>query len=69
MAKNPKGPDGLPMERHHPGRLDGGTELIWKSVHDIIHQDERDAVKDVFRQDGLTGRSGGWSGKRIKSSS
>jgi hypothetical protein len=63
---NPIGPDGLPMERHHPGRLPGPTDLIPKSVHDLIHQTERDAVRDVFRQDGLRGNPGAWTGKPKK---
>lgn len=50
MAKNPIGPDGLPMERHHQGRQDGDTVLIPKTVHDIIHQNEIDAVRDVFKK-------------------
>ena len=64
MEKNPIGPDGLPMERHHQGRQDGATELIPKTVHDIIHQDERDAVRDVFQKDGLGGHPGSWTGKK-----
>ena len=39
-------------EDHHPGRLAGPTESIPKLVHDIIHQDERDAVVKIFKQDG-----------------
>ena len=66
MAKNPIGPDGLPMERHHPGRTPGDTELIWKTVHDLIHESERDAVREIFRQDGLKGNPGAWTAKRIK---
>jgi hypothetical protein len=69
MGKNPIGPEGEPMERHHSGRLDGPTELIWKSVHDLIHESERDAVKGIFREDGLKGNPGAWTGRRIKSSS
>jgi hypothetical protein len=62
----------MPMERHHPGRLDGKTELVDKIVHDLIHESERDAVRDIFRQDGLKGNPGAWTGKiksNIKSSS
>ena len=55
MSKNPIGPDGLPMEKHHPGRLKEPTELIPKTIHDLIHEDERNAVRDIFRKDGLTG--------------
>lgn len=69
MAKNPIGPDGLPMERHHPGRLKGETELIPKTVHDIIHQNERGAVREIFKKDRLKGNPGSWTGKRIKPSS
>ena len=69
MGKNPIGPDGLPMERHHRGRLWGPTELIPKTVHDIIHQDERNAVREIFKKDGLKGNVNAWTGKRIKSSS
>lgn len=69
MSRNPIGPDGLPMEKHHPGRLKGPTVLIPKTVHDLIHEDERDAVREIFRKDGLTGNPGAWTGKRIKSSS
>ena len=65
---NPIGPDRMPMERHHPGRLAGPTEMVWKSVHDLIHESERDAVRKVFREDGLSGNAGAWSGKRIKDS-
>ena len=63
MGKNPIGPDGAPMERHHQGRQDGDTTLIPKTVHDIIHQDERDAVRNVFKKDGLKGNPGSWTGK------
>ena len=63
MSKNPIGLDGLPMERHHPGRQDGDTELIPKTVHDIIHQNERDAVSDILQKDGLNGHPGKWTGK------
>ena len=63
MSKSPIGSDGLPMEGHHRGRLDGHTELIPKTVHDLIHQDERDAVKEVFKNDGLNGNPGSWTGK------
>ncbi|MEK7572350.1 MAG: hypothetical protein AAB493_00640 [Patescibacteria group bacterium] len=53
-------------EDHHPGRLAGPTELIPKIVHDIIHQDERDAVRGIFKQDGITGfNPGRWTGKHI----
>lgn len=65
MARNPIGPDGYPMERHHPGRLRGETELIMKTVHDMIHEDERDAVRKVLKADGETGNPGSWTGKRI----
>ena len=65
MANNPTGFDGLPMERHHPARQEGPTELIEKSVHDGIHQGERDAVRTVLEQDGLTGHPGRWTAKRI----
>lgn len=53
-------------EEHHPGRLAGPTVSIPKIVHDFIHQDERDAVKSVFKEDGITGfHPGRWTGKRI----
>ena len=52
-------------ENHHPGRLAGPTVPIPKIVHDMIHQDERDAVKMIFQQDGLSGHPGRWSGKPI----
>ncbi len=53
-------------EDHHPGRLAGPTERIPKLVHDIIHKDERDAVRGVFKLDGITGfNPGRWSGKNI----
>lgn len=64
MCKNLGGEDY--EEDHHPGRLAGPIERIPKLVHDIIHQDERDAVKGVFELDGITGfNPGRWSGKRI----
>lgn len=69
MAKNPIGPDGAPMERHHPGRLSGPTELISQTEHYLIHAAERDAVRTIFRMDGFIGNPGAWSGKRIKSGS
>ncbi len=62
---NPIGPDGLPMERHHTARQDGETELIWKTVHDIIHQDERDAVRPLIKK----GHPGGWTLKTPKQTS
>lgn len=65
-GKNPIGEDGFPMERHHPGRLEGPTELILKTVHDFIHQDERDAVKKILDEDGLSGQPGKWTGKGIE---
>ena len=65
MPKNPIGFDGLPMEGHHPGRLKGPTELIPKVVHDIIHQDERDAVREIFKKDGEKGNPGSWTGRKI----
>lgn len=53
-------------EEHHPGRLAGPTERIPKLVHDIIHQDERNAVKGIFELDGITGfNPGRWTGKKI----
>ena len=69
MAKNPLGPDGSPMEGHHPGRLDGPTVLITKIEHDIIHQDERNAVSDILKKDNLVKKNGTnyhpghWTGK------
>ncbi|MCF8070069.1 MAG: hypothetical protein K9L30_15920 [Desulfobacterales bacterium] len=69
MARNPIGPDGMPMEKHHPGRLKGGTELIPKTVHDLIHDDERAAVREIFKNDGLAGNPNAWTGKRIKTTS
>ena len=63
---NPKGPDGLPMERHHRARQDGPTELTPKSVHDAIHEGERDVVRDVMVQDGLKGNPGAWTAKQKK---
>ena len=60
---NPIGADGLPMERHHTARQDGATELIMKTVHDAIHQAERDAVRTVLKQDGLRGNPGAWTAK------
>tara|TARA_Y100000310_G_C20118181_1_gene550240 strand:- start:147 stop:347 length:201 start_codon:yes stop_codon:yes gene_type:complete len=66
MGKNPIGSDGLPMENHHPGRLKGDTNLILKSTHDMIHQDERDAVREIFKEDGEKGHPGSWSGKGIE---
>ena len=63
MARNPIGSDGYPMERHHPGRLDGETEMIMKTVHNMIHADERAAVRTIFRGDGLKGNPGSWTGK------
>jgi hypothetical protein len=65
MSNNPIGPDGYPMEDHHNGRLKGPTEKVLKTVHDLIHQDERDAVKDIFKKDDLKGNPGMWSGKQI----
>lgn len=65
MGKNPTGFDGLPMERHHSGRLKGKTELITKTIHNIIHQDERNAVRKIFKKDGLKGNPGSWTGKNI----
>lgn len=62
---NPIGPDGLPMERHHPARQFGPTELISKTEHDAIHQGERDAVRNIFEQDGLKGNPGAWTAKNI----
>lgn len=58
-------------EEHHPGRLAGPTERIPKIVHDIIHQDERDAVKDILEEyrirkpNGHHFQPGEWTGKRI----
>lgn len=63
MTPNPIGPDGLPMERHHPARQDGPTELIPKCVHDLIHEGERDVIRDILREDGLKGNPGSWTGK------
>ena len=69
MSKNPIGPDGFPMERHHPGRLPIQTVLITKTEHDLIHEDERAAVREIFIKDGLSGNPGAWTAKSIKSSS
>jgi hypothetical protein len=63
---NPIGSDGFPMENHHPARQAGPTELIPKCVHDIIHQNERDAVRDIMQQDGLAGHPGRWTAKHIQ---
>jgi len=66
MPRNPIGPDGLPMEKHHPARQSGDTDLIPKTEHDLIHEGEREAVRDVFERDGLTSNPGSWTSKRIK---
>lgn len=63
---NPKGSDGAPMERHHIARQEGDTILIDRTTHRIIHQQERDAVRDVFEKDGLKGNPGSWTAKKIK---
>ena len=63
---NPIGADGHPMEGHHDGRLAGPTRLVMKTVHDMIHQGERDAVRQIFDRDGLKGNNPGrWTGKNI----
>jgi hypothetical protein len=54
---NPKGPDGAPMER---------TDLLWKPVHDAIHQQEQEAVQTILREDGLKGNPRSWTAKKIK---
>jgi len=66
MAKNPTGPDGLPMEKHHPGRLNGNTELTSKTAHDSIHQGEIKAVRDIMKKDSLKGNPNTWTGKSKK---
>lgn len=53
------------MEDHHPGRLPIKTVRIPKLVHDLIHQGERDAVREIFEKDGLKGNPGRWTAKRI----
>lgn len=62
---NPIGMDGMPMERHHPGRIWGETVMIDKITHDLIHDSEREAVREVFKQDGLQGNPNAWSAKPI----
>lgn len=63
---NPLGPDGMSMERHHPGRLRGPTELISKIEHDLIHESETNAVREIFERDKLGGNPRGWTGKHIE---
>lgn len=63
---NPLGPDGYPLENHHVGRLDqdpGEVNLITRTEHQLIHQDEIDAVREVFIKDGLRGNPNAWTGK------
>ena len=57
MMPNPTGFDGLPMENHHIARQDqnGERNLIARTVHRLIHEQETDAVRDVFQADGLKG--------------
>ena len=60
---NPKGFDDLTMEKHHPARQDGATELIPKTIHDYIHQGEIEAVRDIFNQDNISGNPNAWTAK------
>jgi hypothetical protein len=59
---NPIGADGAPMEKHHDGRIAGPTRLVMKTIHDMIHRDERAAVAQV---PGFKGSPGCWTAKNI----
>lgn len=56
-----------PMENHHPARQDGPTIRIPAAAHQIIHEDERAAVSEIFKKDGLSGDPGAWSLKQSSS--
>lgn len=70
MSSNrPIGPDGKPMEGHHHARHEGPVDLYWQCVHQDLHRQEEQAVREIVLEDGLKyGRGygpGSWTAKNI----